>query len=800
MNLRYALRMLLKDPGFAAVAILALALGIGADTAIFSVVDAVLLRPLPYHNPEELVIVRERTPDWPKGMSVAYLNFLDWRDQNQAFSGVAAYQGNDFNLTGMGEPEVLYAMNVSASLFPMLGVTPTLGRSFTPKEDEKGGTPVVLITHGFWDRRFGKDPNVLGRVINLDGVPSTIIGVLPPGFRFPANNTRAEIYSAIGRTGSSLENRGSHPGIQVAARLKPGVTMNTAIANLNTIAVSLQKAHPESNRDHTIYMDGMHHFIVDNVQPILLVVLGGVGFVLLIACTNVANLLLARMAKRAGEISIRTALGASRGQIVKQMLTESLLLSTLGGALGIFLAYWGVKGLIHFIPPSVPKLGEIGLDARVLSFSVAISVLTGLAFGVLPALQISRADPQDSLKEGGRRTTGDRKKQRMRDYLVVAEVALSLVLLTGAGLTIKSFYKMANTSPGLDPTSTLTMQIPLPETKYKSPEDRMNFADRVLAKVQNLPGVTHAGYITPLPLGGSDWETGVNPEGRQMRFKNDYLVTDIARISPDYFAAMGVALKKGRTFNDFDQFDSPHVAIVDELFVRKNFPNQNPIGKKILLAEDTQWLTIVGVAAHVKNYGIDAESRMETYIPLHQSRLSFFTVVVRTKGDPAAMSSAVRQQIAAVDPNQPVSNVNTMETLLANSMATKRVSMLLFSVFAGAALLLSAIGLYGVISYSVTQRTHEIGVRMALGAEAGRVLGMVLRQGALLVGIGLAIGFAAAFALGRFLEQLLFGVSPSDLETFVVVGTLLTVVALLATFIPARRAARVDPMIALRYE
>jgi putative ABC transport system permease protein len=800
MNLRYALRMLVKNPGFTVVAILALGLGIGAGTAIFSVVDAVLLRPLPYHNPDELMIVRERTPNWPKGMSVAYLNFVDWRDQNQVFTGTAAYQSESFNLTDMGEPERLAGMNVSYSLFSILGVTPALGRTFTAKEDTPGGTPVVIITHGLWDRRFGKDPKVLGRVINLDGIPSTIIGVMPAAFRFPPNNTQGEVYSAIARTGGGIEQRGSHPGIQVVGRLKPGVTRDTALANMNTIAVRLQKAYPESNRDHTVYMDGMHHFIVNDVQPILLVVLGGVGFVLLIACTNVANLLLARLAKRTGEISVRTALGASRSQIVKQLLTESLLLSALGGALGIALAYWGVKGLVHFIPPSVPRLAEIAVDGRVLLFSFTIAILTGLTFGVLPALQVSRSDPQDALKEGGRRTTGDRKKQRTRDYLVIAEVALSLVLLTGAGLTIKSFYKMASTSPGLDPVNTLSMRITLPDSKYKTPEQRMNFADRVLAKVQSLPGVTHAGYITPLPLGGSDWETGVNPEGRQMRFKNDYLVSDIARVSPDYFAAMGVPLKRGRAFNDFDQAYSTPVAIVDELFVRQNFPNQDPIGKKILIADSEKLTTIVGVAAHVMNYGIDAESRIETYVPLHQSRLGAFSLVVRTKGDPAAMSGPVREAIRTVDPNQPVWNVNTMETLLADSMATKRVSMLLFSAFAGAALLLSAIGLYGVISYSVTQRTHEIGVRMALGAKAGRVLGMIFSHAAMLIGVGLTVGFVAALALGRFLEQMLYGVRPSDLQTFIVVGLLLTTVALLATFVPARRAARVDPMIALRYE
>jgi len=801
MNLRYALRMLAKNPGFAATAILALALGIGAGTAIFSVVDAVLLRPLPFHNPEELVIVRERTAVWPKGMSVAYLNFKDWRDQNKVFSGIAAYQGNSFNLTDLGEPEHLAGYNVSASLFSILGASPILGRTFTDKEDSPGGTPVVVITHGFWTRRFGNDPKILGRVINLDGIPTTIIGVMPAGFRFPANNIRTELYSAIERTGgNSLKFRGSHPGIQTTARLKPGVTQSAALASMNTIAVNLQRAYPDSNRDHTIYMDDMHHAIVADIEPVLLAVLGGVGFVLLIACTNVANLLLARMAKREGEISIRTALGASRGQIVKQMLTESLLLSGLGGALGIILAYWGVKGLVHFIPPSVPKLAVIGLDSRVLALSAGVSLLTGLIFGILPAIQISKSDPQDALKENGKRATGDRKKQRARDVLVVVEVALSLVLLTGAGLTIKSFYKLASSSAGLDPGNTLTMQIALPETKYKTPEQNINFADRLLTQVQSLPGVAHAGLITPLPLGGSDWETGVNPEGRQMRFKNDYLTSDIARVSSDYFNAMGVAIKRGRAFNDFDQFTSPKVAIVDEVFVQQNFPNVDPIGKKVTISDTAEPCTIVGVATHVKNYGIDQESRMELYLPVRQSRLGFFSLVVRTKGDPAAMTSAIRGAVNAVDPSQPVWNVNTMETLLADSMGTKRVAMLLFSAFAGVALLLSAIGLYGVISYSVTQRTHEIGVRMALGAEASRVLAMVLGHGAILLAAGLAIGFASALALGRFLQQMLFGVSATDLETFLVVGTVLTIVTLLATYIPAQRASRVDPVIALRYE
>lgn len=801
-DVRYALRILAKNPGFTIVAVLALALGIGADTAIFSVVDSVILRPLPYTKPGELVILRERTQQWPTGMSVAYLNFLDWRAQNQVFSNLAAVQGNGFNLTGRGEAERVPGTNVSADLFPLLGVKAFMGRTFTAEEDRDGAKPAVILNYGYWERRFHKDPAILGQALDLDGVPHTVVGVMPQGFRYPPDNLRGEIFAPIGRDGGGLKNRGSHPGIQVLGRLKPGVGMPTALAAMNTIAARLAAAYPDSNRDHSIYMDTLHHHIVRNVQPVLLVVLVAVAFVLLIACTNAANLLLARAASRAHEISIRGALGASRSRIVRQMMTESLILGILGGTLGLLIALWGVRELVHYMPPNIPHMGDIGLDPRVLAFTMGLSVFTGLAFGVLPAVHISGHDPQDALREGGgKRATGDREKQRTRGILVVAEVALSLVLLTGAGLTMKSFHRLANTSPGLNPANALTMQIDLPSSKYSKEPQIINYTNEVERRVRDVPGVLHAGFITPLPLGGNDWEDGITWEGRPMRFATDYEVTDIAYVTPDYFAAMGVPITRGRAFTAHDTAEAARVAIIDESFAARAFPNQDPIGKRIRRGgKNIQWVQIVGVAGHVMNYGVDGDSRIETYIPHAQQPISFLSLVVRTAGDPSAMTAPIRRAIAGIDPNQPVFQVHTMDELLDQSIATKRASMLLLAAFAATALLLSAIGLYGVVSYSVTQRTREIGIRMALGAEKGDVLSMVVRQGGLLVVMGLATGLAASLALAQFLRGLLYGVSATDPTTFVLVSLILAAVAFFATLIPARRAARVDPMVALRYE
>ena len=802
-DIRFALRMLRKHPGFTAIAVVALGLGVGADTAIFSVVDAVMLRPLAYKNPEELVVVRERTPDWPTGMSVAYPNFEDWRAQNNVFQQMAAFQFNGVNLTGMGDPERLQGLNVSADIFPLTGAQPLIGRAFTNSDDKAGAAPVTVLAYNFWQQRFHGDRQVLGRAIALDGVPHTIIGVMPPGFRFPPTNPLGQIYLPIGVDGGSITRRFSHPGIQVVARLKPGVTESAAFAAMNTIAGRLAQQYPDSNRDHSIYMDAMHHYLVRNIRTVLLVLLSAVGFVLLIACTNAANLLLARAASRAHEISVRAALGASRWRIVRQMLTESLMLGVLGGAFGLAFALWGVRELEHYLPPNVPHIGEIAIDGRILAFTMGLSVLTGIAFGVLPALHISRHRPQDALREGGGlRSTGDRERQRARAALMMLEVGLSLVLLTGAGLMIKSFTILEGTSPGLNPEHALTMTVNIPSTKYSTAEKRLAFYQQFEKRVRELPGVEHAAFVAPLPLGGSDWEEGVTWEGRQLRNSTDYIVTDIAYPTADYFAAMGVPIKKGRAFTERDGPDAPLVAIVDEQFVAKNFAREEPIGKRIRLGgrDPNRWMQIVGVAGHVMNYGVDAESRIETYVPFAQQPNSYMALVVRTRTDPASMTAAIRRALASIDPNQPIFGVHTMEDLLDQTRATKRAAMILFAAFAGTALVLAAIGLYGVISYSVTQRTREIGIRVALGASKGDVLGLLVGQGARIVGAGLAIGLAAALALAQFLRSLLFGISPSDPLTLAAVVLLLSAVALLATWIPARRAARVDPVVALRYE
>ena len=801
-DLRYAFRMLSKHPAFTAIAVFALALGIGADTAIFSVVDAVMLRPLPYRSPDELLILRERTPDWPTGMSIAYLNFADWRAQNNVFQQMAAFQYNGLNLTGMGEAERVQAMNVSADMFPLTGANPVMGRAFTPSDDKAGATPVVILTHAFWEDHFHKDPAVLGRSITLDGVPRTIVGVMAAGFRFPPSNVQNRLFLPIGRDGGSIQNRGSHPGIQVMARLKPGVSEQAAHAAMNTIAARLAAQYPDTNRDHSIYMDTAQHYFVRNVRTIMLVILTAVGFVLLIACANVANLLLARAASRAHEISIRAAVGASRLRIVRQMMTESLLLGLIGGGLGLLLASWGVKEISLYLPPDIPRLGEIAIDNRILAFTLLLSLATSMIFGIFPALQIARQDPQNALREGGSlRATGDRERQRARSALMMAEVALSLVLLAGAGLMIKSFENIATASTGLNPSNVLTFAVDLPSTKYVTDADRVNFFKKFENRIREIPGVKHAGLVMPLPLGGNDWEESVTWEGRTMRNSTDYLVTDIVHCTPDYFPAMGVEILKGRAFTERDTAEAPFVAIVDERFVSQNFPREDPIGKRIRFGGRTpQWRQIVGIARHVKNYGVDQESRMETYVPLAQRATSYGVMVVRTTGDPAAMTTPVRRALSELDPNQPLFRVATMEAVLEDTRATKRAAMLLLAAFAATALLLAAIGLYGVISYAVTQRTREIGIRIALGAEKGSVLSLLFRQGARILAAGLAVGLAASLLLAQFLRSLLFGISATDPFTFGAVIVILSAVALLATWIPARRATRVDPIVALRYE
>jgi putative ABC transport system permease protein len=797
-DIRYGLRMLRRSPGFTAVAVLTLALGIGANTAIFSVVYAVLLRPLPFPQANRLVFLTEWSQQVPN-MSFSVADFNDVGDQNTVFSSVTAFRANSYILTGSGEPQRLNGRQVTSGFFPTIGVKSIAGRTFNPSEDKTGAERVVLLSEGFWNRQFGRDPAVVGKVLTLNDEAYTVIGVLPA---FPsALWQQVDLWTSMGRLEDQLggpQRRGNHPGIYVIGRLKPGTTVEQARSQIVSIAHRLAQEYPQSNAPQSMTLEPVQTAIVGPLRQPLLVLLGAVGFVLLIACANVANLLLARASGREREFAIRTALGAGRARQLRQVLTESLLLALVGGAVAIGLAFAGVKGLMAAIPPdSVPRLDEVGLNGTVLAFTAAVSLLTGIIFGLVPAWQASRPDVHDALKEGGRAGAG-MGRHRMRSALVVSEVSLALLLLLGAGLMLKSFSRVLDADPGFRASGVLTASISLPRTKYGEPPRIRAFIEQTLEKVRAVPGVEAAGSTLPL-LG--HWQTGFDVEGRPVLPPGQRASTDITRVSSDYFRAMGVRLLRGRVFTELDSPDSQPVCIVDETFVRAYWPHDDPLGKRVRVGDpDDPWRTVVGVVAHVKNYGVDQPSRVETYLPYEQDPINAFTLVVRTTGDPASLSPRMRDAVLAVDPDVPIFNISTMEDLVAQNVAPRRLAVMLIGVFAGLALLLAGIGLYGVMSFTVSQRTHEIGIRMALGAHENDILRLVVRQGMLLAVTGLGIGMVGAFALPKLIGALLFQTSAADPQILAAVPVLLALVALAACYIPARRAMRVDPMVALRYE
>jgi putative ABC transport system permease protein len=806
-DIRYGLRMLLKSPGFTLVTVLALALGIGANTAIFSVVNAVLLRPLPYSTAERLVILSEYS-EQVQNMSVSYPNFMDWRDQNRVFDQLAAFRGNGFILTGVGEPERLTGNEVSANFFTVLGTLPLMGRNFAPAEDQPGGNRTVIISYGLWQQRFGANPGIIGQPLMLNNESYTVIGVLPQTFQFQA---QVDLYVPIGLQADKMQDRDNHPGIYVLGLLKPGVTIEQARTEMKGITERLAAAYPKTNEGNSFTLAMLQDFATRNVRAALFILLAAVGFVLLIACANVANLLLARAASRQREVAIRTALGAGRWRIIRQFLTESVMLSLIGGVLGLLLAVWGIDALLALISGSVPPLltANIGLNARVLTFTLLISVFTGLLFGLAPALQVSKSNLNESLKEGMRGTTGSTNSQRVRNILVGSEVALSLLLLVGAGLLIKSFLNLSRSDIGFDPDHVLTMRVALPDTRYKENEQIANFYQQVLQRVQQLPGVEAAGFTRGLPMNGGI-ESGITVEGQEITNVRDTVIAVNMTATPDYFRAMNIPLVKGRYFNDQDKTGSPPVVLIDEMLAARFFPNVDPIGKRLKMGgNDSQfpWMQIIGVVKHIAHYGPAETPRVEVYRPYFQlpqmpeARYGRSMVLaVRTTTDPASMTSGLRNAVLEIDKDQPVSNVQTMTEVVAASVAPQKFAMWLLGLFAATALALAALGIYGVMAYSVTQRTHEIGVRMALGAQRSDVLKMVVTQGMKLALIGVGCGLVGAFGMTRLMSSLLFGVTATDPLTFGVVSIVLSIVALLACYIPARRATRVDPMIALRYE
>jgi putative ABC transport system permease protein len=790
--------MLLKQPGFTLIAIFTLALGIGGNTAIFSIVNAVLLRPLPYEDPDRLVVLQEtKLPQFPS-FSIAPGNFLDWQSQQTTFTQMEAYTGSGFNLTGLGEPERLRGARVTSGLFKMLGIKPAQGRDFLTEEDQPGRNNVVILSHDLWQRRFGGDSNVIGQTLTLNGQSLTVIGITPPSAKFPDPTT--DLWTTMAFSERDRQNHGGHY-ISALGRLKPGVGIEQALAELKTIAARLEQQYPGSNAGWSVKLTPLFEYNVGDSRPALLILLGAVTFVLLIACADVANLLLARAASRQKEVAVRTALGARRLRIVRQLLTESLLLSFIGGVVGLLLAIWGTYLLPRFAPEDLPRIQEVGIDGRALGFTLAITVLTGVIFGLAPAWQASRPDLNETLKEGGRSGGTGAGGQQIRSLLVISEVALALVLLFGAGLLIKSFWRLQQVNPGFNAKNALVARIDLPGRKYSENNQRTTFYNQLIQSLSTLPGVQAAGATQSLPITG-DYILGYRIQGRPPLPPGESRSTNYYSVTPDYFKAMGIKPIRGRLFTERDGPDTPRVALINETMAKREFPGEDPIGKRIHVTNGPEtFREIVGIVGDVKQYGLDRDTPLQTYVSYSQEPFfNSMSLVLRTAGDPAELSAAFRSQVSSIDKEQPVATIRTLERIVSDSVASQRFSMMLLGVFAAVALILAAIGLYGVMAYAVTQQTREIGIRMALGAQAGDMLKLVIRKGMMLVVIGVGIGIAASFVLTRLMRTLLFGVTATDPMTFAAVVLLLLGIALLACYLPARRATKVDPMVALRYE
>lgn len=805
-DIRYGFRMLIKRPSFTIIVVLTMALGIGANTTIFSAVDAVLLNPLPYQDPDRLVAVwetnKQLSPEMWDRNEVALGNFRDWRSQNQVFDQLGSLFYADLNLTGVSEPEQIKSCIVTTNFFQVLGIQPMIGRSFLP-EEEKPGTPrVAILSSGSWERLFGSDPNLTNKSITLNGNPVTVIGVMPPGFdlQFPIN-TRVDMWLPM-RIDPADFDRNTHY-LYALARLKPGISRDRAQSEMNLIATQLQQQYPETNAQKGVNIVPLRKQVVGKVESYLYLLFGAVGFVLLIACANVAGLLLARVTARHKEVAVRIALGASRWRIVRQLLTESIILSALSGLLGLLFAYAGIKLLVALTPPDVPRLHEIGLHIPVFLWTLVISILTGVLFGLAPALQASRPDLNESLKKSAGRNQGGFQRGGLRNPLIVSEVALALLLSVGAGLMIKSFLRLQQVSPGFEANNLLTMNIALPRQKYSQPQQANAFFDQLAERIKTLPGVKSVGGIDPLPFSNSNVSTSFLIEGAPAVALADRPDVGERAVTPAYFETMGIPVLKGRSFTAQDRDNTPHVIIVNEALASRYWPNQDVIGKRLGFEDDPSkqdWREIVGVVGNVKHKTLEAEANPEVYFPYQQLPKNFMSVVVRTSSDPVSMIPAIRSQVFTIDKNQPVFDIMTMDQRLAKSVAASRFVMLLLGTFSVLALGLAAVGLYGAMAYLVTQRTQEIGLRMALGARRSDVFKLVIGKGMRLVIIGMAIGLVASLALTRVMGSLLFEVTPTDALTFVIVSVVLLTVALLACYIPARRATNVDPLTSLRYE
>ncbi|HLM83402.1 MAG TPA: ABC transporter permease [Terriglobales bacterium] len=811
-DLRYGLRMLVRSPGFTVVAVATLALGIGANTALFSVINGVLLSPLPFPQPDQLVTLHENKPNF-EGGSVSYLNFRDWQRDNHTFSSLALARNYDFSLTGIGEAEQVSGEFISADFFSVLGVRPLIGRTFAEDEEQVGAGPVALIGAGLWRRKFSAASNILGKSITLDARDYTIVGVIPADFYLVIPGFRdSQVYVPVGQWSNPLLlKRGAGLGFHGVGRLKPGVTIEQARADMEGVTRSLAEAFPDADKGISAKITPLKQQMIGHVRTQLLVLQAAVGFVLLIACVNVANLLLARAASRTREFAVRAALGASQGRVVRQLLTESILLALAGGGVGLLLAAWGTHAALGVLPVALPRAEQVGLDTHVLTFTVGISLLAGVLFGLTPALKTSQSNLHKTLKQGGRGASGTR--HRMQSVFVVSEMALALVLLIGAGLAVRSLAKLWSVDPGFNPHNVLTFGLTLPPSIMHANPDAIRAAFREFDdQLASVPGILAVSQTWgAVPLSGDDeqlfWLEGQpKPENENdMNWAIDYIV------EPGYLQAMGIPLLRGRFFTVHDDEHSPRVVVVDEVFAQKYFPNQNPIGKRVNLAASNQLAEIVGMVGHVKQWGLDTDGqqslRSDLYIPCMQMPDDFIAmapsgsaVVVRSEGNSPGLLDSIRHISAQVSNQQVIYGAQTMNSLISDSMASRRFSMTLLAVFAVLALLLASVGIYGVISYVVGQRTNEIGIRMAMGAHQRDILFLILGRGGKLAGVGVAIGLAAAWGLTRLMTSLLYGVGATDPATFAGVAVLLITVALAACYIPARHAAKVDPLVALRYE
>jgi putative ABC transport system permease protein len=800
-DLRYGARMLLKQPGFSLIAVITLALGIGANTAIFSVINAVLLRPLPFPESERLVRLYEKetySAMASERLEVAPANFLDWRRQSRTLAGIAAWGEEEQALASQGQADAAVAAFVTANFFSVLGVSPLHGRVFTSEEDQPGRDAVALLGHGLWQRRFGGDAKVVGQRVTLDGSEYTVVGIMPAGFQYPRG---ADIWTPLALNPNQTQSREAH-FLQVIARRRPEATLQQVRAEMATIAGDLAQQYPATNKAWTVNVVSLFEDEVGQARPAMLMLMGAVGLVLLIACANVSGLLLSAGASRQTEITIRAALGATRSRLIRQSLTESALLAGLGGGLGLLLAVWGVEALIRLGPPEIPRLQSVGVDFRVLGFTLAVTALTGLIFGLVPALQSSRLNLCESLKEGAPRAAGSRSQQRIFNALVVSEIALALVVLAGAGLLLNSFIRLQRVELGFQTSNVLTVEVNLPSARYSAGDwkaQRMNFYGQALERLAALPGVTAVGAIDSLPLSGDQRGWTFRKEGQNLA-PSERPVAGFQVATTDYFRAVGMQLRRGRAFTEADREGAPPVMIVNESFARRFYPNEDPLGQRIIIRNQPEIREIIGVVNDIRHFGPDQDPAPEMYAPYNQFAIGAAPLIVRTSSGPEALIGAVRKEIQAVDREVAIGQVRTMEELMSSALARRRFALLLLGVFASVAVLLAAIGVYGMMSYAVAARTREIGIRMAFGAQAGDMLKLVIGRGLKLTFCGVAVGLVAAFALTRLIKTQLFGVNATDPATFVSIAALLALVALVACWIPARRATKVDPLIVLRTE